>query len=58
MTLRLHGVQVMRHGDRVLDGVSATIAAGSLCAVVGPNGAGKSTLLDAIAGLVPATGEI
>lgn len=58
MTLRLHGVQVMRHGGRVLDGVSATIAAGSLCAVVGPNGAGKSTLLDAIAGLVPATGEI
>lgn len=58
MTLRLDGVGVSRGGRQVLDGVSATVAAGSLCAVVGRNGSGKSTLLDAIAGLVPASGTI
>lgn len=31
---------------------------GALVAVVGPNGAGKSTLLQALAGLLPAEGEV
>jgi molybdate transport system ATP-binding protein len=40
--------------------VQATAVAegGQVVAVIGPNGAGKSTLLRAVAGLVPAEGEI
>ena len=41
-----------------LTGVSFALRAGTLTWVVGPNGAGKSTLLQAIAGLLPASGEI
>jgi len=38
--------------------VSLDLPAGSLASVLGPNGAGKSTLLQALAGLLPAEGEI
>lgn len=41
-----------------LEGVSFALPAGCLAAVVGPNGAGKSTLLQALAGLLPSTGEV
>src|SRR5438045_166813 len=43
----------------VVRAVSATVAAGSVTAVVGPNGSGKSTLLKAVAGAVPVrAGEV
>ena len=41
-----------------IDGISLSLPAGSLTVVVGPNGAGKSTLLQALAGLLPAAGEV
>jgi iron complex transport system ATP-binding protein len=44
---------------KVLQGLSLpSIQGGRVTALVGPNGAGKTTLLRAIAGLVPATGNI
>jgi ABC-2 type transport system ATP-binding protein len=46
-------------GHRALDGVSVSIPAGSVTALVGPNGAGKSTLMRCIAGLdQPLSGHI
>ena len=43
----------------VLDGVTASVAAGRITAVVGPNASGKSTLIKCVLGLVrPDAGEI
>lgn len=41
-----------------LDGVSLHLPRGRWLAVVGPNGAGKSTLLQALAGLLPCSGQV
>lgn len=46
-------------GRPAVEGVSLTLAPGSLTAVAGPNGAGKSTLLKALTGqIVPEAGQI
>ena len=42
----------------VLRDIAFSVAPGEIVALVGPNGAGKTTLLRAIAGLLPARGEI
>ena len=46
------------NGSEVLAGVDLTVRAGEWLVVVGPNGAGKTTLLRALAGVIPAGGEI
>jgi len=56
--ISLQAVSVELGKRRVVDGVSAEIAAGEWVSLIGPNGAGKSTLLRAIAGLVPCDGSI
>ncbi len=53
MTLEVSELQVRRGAELALAGVSFTLQAGSLTALVGPNGAGKSTLLQAIGGQLP-----
>jgi ABC-type multidrug transport system ATPase subunit len=49
-------VKVRKRGElTLLDGVSFTLSAGELVAIVGPSGAGKTTLLETVAGLAPAS---
>jgi branched-chain amino acid transport system ATP-binding protein len=42
----------------ILSGISFTVGDGEIVAFVGPNGAGKTTTLNAVAGLVPRTGDV
>jgi iron complex transport system ATP-binding protein len=51
VTVRLGGATIVR-------GASLTLRAGAFTVLVGPNGAGKTTLMRALAGLVPADGDI
>lgn len=54
--LAIEGLVVERGGRRVVDGLSLTLAAGDVYALLGGNGAGKSTTLFAILGLIPRSG--
>jgi branched-chain amino acid transport system ATP-binding protein len=51
--LRLDGVRVAIKGAEILRGVSFTVPAGGLVALVGRNGAGKTTTLRSVMGLQP-----
>jgi branched-chain amino acid transport system ATP-binding protein len=49
----------VRYGDLIgISDVSLAVPRGSIVALLGSNGAGKTTTLNAVAGLVPASGEI
>ncbi|MEN9889300.1 MAG: putative siderophore transport system ATP-binding protein YusV [Pseudomonadota bacterium] len=56
--MQARGLRVALGGRPVLHGVDLDIAPGQWTCVVGPNGAGKSTVLKALAGLLPAEGEV
>jgi ABC-2 type transport system ATP-binding protein len=51
--LELNQVVKTYGGRRVVDGVSLSIATGSVVALLGPNGAGKSTTMTMCAGFLP-----
>ncbi|WP_163801944.1 thiol reductant ABC exporter subunit CydD [Mycolicibacterium sediminis] len=54
-TIELVGVGVDGRDGPAPDGLTATIAPGTVTVLTGPNGAGKSTVLQTILGLVPPT---
>ena len=56
--LQTWGLTVALGGRKVLHGIDLQVSAGRWTCIVGPNGAGKSTVLKALAGLLPAEGEI
>ena len=46
-------------GYRAVDGVSLSVASGSIHAIIGPNGAGKTTLFNLLSGfVVPSAGRV
>ena len=56
--LKARGLQVNLGGRTVLHPLDVSFARGCWTSVAGPNGAGKTTLLKALAGLLPAAGEV
>ena len=60
MTPALQGrdITVRLGGQVIVERASLTLNVGEVVALVGPNGAGKTTLVRALAGLVPAEGQI
>ncbi len=59
MGLSVEALTLSLGGRRVLDGIDARFAPGTVTAVLGPNGAGKSSLLACLAGLrQPDSGEV
>ena len=53
--IRVEDLHMHFGGIRAVDGVTVSIAKGSITGLIGPNGAGKSTLFNVIAGLFPPT---
>lgn len=57
-TVELRNVAVRYGEHEALAPFDERVAAGEWLGIVGPNGAGKSSLLKAIAGVLPASGEV
>jgi branched-chain amino acid transport system ATP-binding protein len=59
MVLAVDNVSLEFEGLRALTGISMSVAAGTLAALVGPNGAGKTCLLNCVGGFyTPTSGRI
>ncbi|MEM6942559.1 MAG: ABC transporter ATP-binding protein [Pseudomonadota bacterium] len=58
MSLEAEALTVRLGRATVIDRASLSLEPGKVTALIGPNGAGKSTLLRAMAGLLPARGDI
>ncbi len=59
VSLTISALHVELGQRKVLHGIDATIAPGTLVGIIGPNGAGKSTLARAITGLIrPGSGRV
>ena len=58
ISLSASNITVMHDDFKAVNDVSIKLKAGEWIALVGPNGAGKSSLLKALAGLIPAFGEV
>jgi len=56
--LELKQVTLQRGGHVLFTNFSNVIVAGQVTVIMGPNGTGKSSLLLALAGIIPASGEI
>jgi branched-chain amino acid transport system ATP-binding protein len=58
--MELREVFVAYHGDiSVLNGLSLSVAEGTITGIIGPNGAGKSTVLKTLYGfLTPSAGDV
>ncbi len=56
--LQAQGLSVSRAGRLIIDRLDLSLPAGQWTAIAGPNGAGKTTLLQAMAGLLPAQGQV
>ena len=52
------GITARYNGTPVLAGIDLEVPVGEWLVVVGPNGAGKTTLIRALAGVIPAGGDI
>ena len=53
MALHIHNLHNGYGDNKILHGITATLPAGKITALIGPNGCGKSTLLKTIARLLP-----
>lgn len=56
--LEVTGLAAGYGAHRAVEAVDLKVAAGETVAILGANGAGKTTLLKAIAGMIPAEGEL